>query len=55
MSSEKALKYNVLGKLSNFNVKDAVNDIISSEQVLDDVIQPDPEKINNFAEEEPKN
>jgi hypothetical protein len=54
MSSEKALKYNVLGKLSNFNVKEAVTDIMSSEQVLDDVIQPDHQQIEEFSES-PKN
>jgi hypothetical protein len=54
MSSEKALKYNVLGKLSNFNVKEAVTDIMSSEQVLDDVIQPDQQQIEEFSES-PKN
>ena len=40
MSSEKALKYNVLGKLSNFNVKEAVDNIIQTEDVLDQAVQP---------------
>jgi hypothetical protein len=41
MSSEKALKYNVLGTLAKFNMKDAVENIVDSEQILDYAIQPE--------------
>lgn len=49
MTSEKALKYDVLGKLSKFSLKDGVEDVISTEGILDDVVQPDQ------PIEEPKN
>jgi len=55
MSSEKALKYNILGQLSNFGLKKTVDSIMDSEQVLDDVIQPDQHQIEEFSEEGPKN
>lgn len=42
MSSEKILKYNVIGKLSKFSpIKDAVYDAIVTEDQIDDAIQPD--------------
>lgn len=41
MSSEKALKYDILGKLSKFSLKDAVDDVMTQEETLDTVIQPD--------------
>lgn len=42
MTSEKILKYDVIGKLSKFApIKDAVYDAIVTEEQLDGVIQPD--------------
>lgn len=41
MSAEKALKYNVLGQLAKFNVKDTVQHVIGTEAEIDDAIQPD--------------
>lgn len=49
MTSEKALKYDVLGKLSKFSLKDQVDSIIDTEGLIDDTIQPDQ------PIEEPKN
>ena len=51
MSSEKALKYNILGQLSNFGLKKGVENIISSEEILDGAIQPDQQQIEEFAED----
>lgn len=50
MSSEKALKYNILGQLSNFGLKKTVGNLIESEEVLDDVIQPDHTQVENLSE-----
>lgn len=47
MTSEKALKYNVLGRLSKFSIKDGVEDVIDTEGLLDDAIQPNNEDPNN--------
>lgn len=41
MSSEKALKYNILGQLSQFGLKKSVDTIIDAETNLDGIIQPD--------------
>lgn len=41
MSAEKALKYNILGQLAKFNMKDAVQQVIGTEAEVDDAIQPD--------------
>ena len=49
MTSEKALKYDVLGKLTKFNMKEEVSSIIDTEGLLDSSIQPDQ------PIEEPKN
>jgi hypothetical protein len=50
MSTEKALKYNILGQLSNFGLKKSVENLIDTEEVLDHVIQPDPQVIEDLAE-----
>jgi hypothetical protein len=47
MSSEKALKYNILGQLSQFGLKKTVDTIVDTETTLDEVIQPDPSTGNN--------
>ena len=49
MTSEKALKYDVLGKLTKFNMKEEVSSVIDTEGLLDSSIQPDQ------PIEEPKN
>jgi len=49
MTSEKALKYDVLGKLTKFNKKEEVSSVIDTEGLLDSSIQPDQ------PIEEPKN
>jgi len=49
MTSEKALKYDVLGKLTKFNLKDQVDGLIDTEGLIDDTIQPEQpiEEIKN--------
>jgi hypothetical protein len=54
MSSEKALKYNVLGTLAKFNMKDAVENIVDSEQILDYAIQPET-TTTTITVEQPEN
>lgn len=49
MTSEKALKYDVLGRLSKFSLKNEVDNIMDTEGLLDDAVQPDQ------PIEEPKN
>jgi hypothetical protein len=45
MSSEKILKYDVITKLSKFGaVKEAVQEAIASEEIVDENIQPQQEK-----------
>lgn len=45
MSSEKALKYNILGQLSGFGkLKDGVSSVIEGETEVDEFIQPSEEK-----------
>ena len=45
MSSEKALKYNILGQLSSFgNLKEGVNNVIEGEKSIDESIQPEENK-----------
>jgi hypothetical protein len=55
MSSEKALKYNILGQLSNFNLKNSVDNIMNTENLIDGAIQPDQHQVEEFSEEDPKN
>ena len=56
MSSEKALKYNVLGQLSQFGLKKSVDSIMENENNLDTAIQPDIEKPSNpLVEQVPDN
>jgi hypothetical protein len=45
MSSEKALKYNVLGQLTKFNMKEAVQQVMGSETELDDAVQPPGQEV----------
>lgn len=47
MSSEKALKYNILGQLSQFGLKKTVDTIVNSEADLDEVIQPTQQNNDN--------
>lgn len=45
MSSEKALKYNILGQLSSFSkLKDGISGVIEGEKEVDEFIQPTEEK-----------
>jgi hypothetical protein len=50
MSTEKALKYNILGQLSNFGLKKSVENLMDNEEILDHVIQPDPQVIEDLTE-----
>lgn len=56
MSSEKILKYDVIGKLSKFApINEAVYDAITTEGQLDDMIQPDELfELSGLTETKPK-
>lgn len=47
MSSDKLLKYNIIGQLSGFgNIKEDIKTVIESEKIFDEAVQPTEEKIN---------
>lgn len=51
MSAEKILKYDVIGKLSKFGtIKDVIQEAITTEEQLDNVIQPDQLSGNTSTE-----
>jgi hypothetical protein len=55
MSSEKALKYNILGQLSQFGLKKSVDAIVETETNLDEVVQPELNQNTPPVEEIPEN
>lgn len=53
MSSEKALKYNILGQLSQFGLKKSVDSIVENEKTLDDAVQPEKPPVEQIPENQP--